>query len=106
MCKRLDSFFSLLRLTCAAPPAFITAPPAFVEVLLGESVTLGCVAHGNPKPTVAWRRDDGRVAEHNNVQVITKRTNNNNSNTKKQSVTSAKLHNVLVNNKKMLKKKT
>lgn len=42
----------------AAPPVFIKIPPSFVEVLLGESLTLSCGAHGNPKPKVTWRKGD------------------------------------------------
>ncbi|XP_057213393.1 uncharacterized protein igsf9b isoform X2 [Triplophysa rosa] len=41
-------------LSISAPPVFITTPPAFLEVMLGESLALRCDAHGNPKPTVTW----------------------------------------------------
>uniref|UniRef100_A0A3B4DJX9 Immunoglobulin superfamily, member 9b n=1 Tax=Pygocentrus nattereri TaxID=42514 RepID=A0A3B4DJX9_PYGNA len=48
-------------LSITAPPVFVKTPPTFVEVLLGESLTLSCSAHGNPKPTVSWRKDDNAV---------------------------------------------
>ncbi|XP_036434708.1 protein turtle homolog A isoform X3 [Colossoma macropomum] len=57
-------------LSITAPPVFIKTPPAFVEVLLGESLTLSCSAHGNPKPTVSWRKDDNAVEKHDKIQVL------------------------------------
>ncbi|XP_062854797.1 protein turtle homolog A [Trichomycterus rosablanca] len=57
-------------LSITAPPVFIKMPPAFVEVLLGESLTLSCVAHGNPKPSITWTKDDNTVEEQDKIQVI------------------------------------
>uniref|UniRef100_A0A673M3E2 Uncharacterized LOC107714578 n=1 Tax=Sinocyclocheilus rhinocerous TaxID=307959 RepID=A0A673M3E2_9TELE len=48
-------------LSISAPPIFIKTPPAFLEVMLGESLTLHCDAHGNPKPTIIWRKDGSDV---------------------------------------------
>lgn len=60
----------MIFLSTAAPPVFIKIPPSFVEVLLGESLTLSCGALGNPKPTVTWRREDNTVEEEDKIQVI------------------------------------
>ncbi|XP_066499348.1 uncharacterized protein igsf9b [Hoplias malabaricus] len=57
-------------LSITAPPVFIKTPPAFLEVLLGESLTLSCGAHGNPKPTITWRKDDNTVDRHNMIEVL------------------------------------
>uniref|UniRef100_A0A667XVW3 Immunoglobulin superfamily, member 9b n=1 Tax=Myripristis murdjan TaxID=586833 RepID=A0A667XVW3_9TELE len=48
-------------LSITAPPVFIKTPPTFVEVLLGDSLTLSCGAHGNPRPTVVWHKDESPV---------------------------------------------
>lgn len=52
-----------------APPVFIKTPPTFVEVLLGDSLTLSCGAHGNPRPTVVWHKDDSRIEKHEKIKV-------------------------------------
>lgn len=52
-----------------APPMFIKTPPTFVEVLLGDSLTLSCGAHGNPRPTVVWHKDDSRIEKHEKIKV-------------------------------------
>lgn len=48
---------------------FIKTPPTFVEVLLGDSLTLSCGAHGNPRPTVVWHKDDSRIEKHEKIKV-------------------------------------
>lgn len=53
-----------------APPVFIKIPPSFVEVLLGESLTLSCGAHGNPKPKVIWRKEDNTLEEEDKIKVV------------------------------------
>ncbi|XP_060738290.1 uncharacterized protein igsf9b isoform X3 [Tachysurus vachellii] len=57
-------------LSITAPPVFVKIPPSFVEVLLGESLTLSCSALGNPKPTVTWRKEDNTVEKEDKIQVI------------------------------------
>ncbi|XP_053480879.1 uncharacterized protein igsf9b [Ictalurus furcatus] len=57
-------------LSITAPPVFIKIPPSFVEVLLGESLTLSCGAHGNPKPKVIWRKEDNTLVEEDKIKVI------------------------------------
>lgn len=52
-----------------APPVFIKTPPGLLEVMLGESLTLRCDAHGNPKPTITWRRDDRTVEDYDAFEV-------------------------------------
>ncbi|KAF6729329.1 turtle-like protein A [Oryzias melastigma] len=57
-------------LSITAPPAFIKTPPTFVEVLLGDSLTLSCGAHGNPRPTVVWHKDERPVEKHEKIKVL------------------------------------
>ncbi|KAL0979457.1 hypothetical protein UPYG_G00185330 [Umbra pygmaea] len=53
-----------------APPVFIKTPPAFVEVLQGDTLTLSCGAHGNPRPTVIWHKDETPIEKHETIAVI------------------------------------
>lgn len=57
-------------LSITAPPVFIKTPPTFVEVLLGDSLTLSCGAHGNPRPTVVWHKDDSPIEKHEKIKVL------------------------------------
>lgn len=57
-------------LSISAPPVFIRTPPALLEVMLGESLTLRCDAHGSPKPTITWRRDDRTVEDQDAFEVV------------------------------------
>ncbi|XP_068168067.1 uncharacterized protein igsf9b isoform X2 [Antennarius striatus] len=57
-------------LSITAPPVFIKTPPSFVEVLLGDSLTLSCGAHGNPRPTVVWHKDESRIEKHEKIKVL------------------------------------
>ncbi len=52
-----------------APPVFIKIPPPFLEVMLGESLTLRCDAHGNPKPSIIWRKDGSDAEKQEAIQV-------------------------------------
>ncbi|XP_051922865.1 protein turtle homolog A isoform X2 [Hippocampus zosterae] len=56
-------------LSITAPPVFIKMPPTFVEVLLGDSLTLSCGAHGNPRPTVVWHKDESPIEKHEKIKV-------------------------------------
>uniref|UniRef100_A0A7N9AN19 Immunoglobulin superfamily, member 9b n=1 Tax=Mastacembelus armatus TaxID=205130 RepID=A0A7N9AN19_9TELE len=56
-------------LSITAPPVFIKKPPTFVEVLLGDSLTLSCGAHGNPRPTVVWHKDESPIEKHEKIKV-------------------------------------
>uniref|UniRef100_A0A672P0R5 Uncharacterized LOC107553037 n=1 Tax=Sinocyclocheilus grahami TaxID=75366 RepID=A0A672P0R5_SINGR len=56
-------------LSISDPPIFIKTPPAFLEVMLGESLTLHCDAHGNPKPTIIWRKDGSDAEKQDAIQV-------------------------------------
>uniref|UniRef100_A0A914GXA1 Ig-like domain-containing protein n=1 Tax=Globodera rostochiensis TaxID=31243 RepID=A0A914GXA1_GLORO len=48
------------------PPAISrSSTPAAVEVREGNNVTLTCVASGNPKPTIVWRRSDKQIIRYN-----------------------------------------
>ncbi|XP_051760409.1 protein turtle homolog A isoform X1 [Ctenopharyngodon idella] len=57
-------------LSISAPPVFVKTPPAFLEVMLGESLTLHCDAHGNPKPTIIWRKDGSAAEKQEAIQVL------------------------------------
>ncbi|XP_051950872.1 LOW QUALITY PROTEIN: uncharacterized protein LOC127621347 [Xyrauchen texanus] len=57
-------------LSISVPPVFVKTPPAFLEVLLGESLTLHCEAHGNPKPIITWRKDGATDKKHDTIQVL------------------------------------
>ncbi|XP_069555743.1 uncharacterized protein igsf9b [Brachyistius frenatus] len=57
-------------LSITAPPMFIKTPPTFVEVLLGDSLTLSCGAHGNPRPTVVWHKDESPIEKHEKIKVL------------------------------------
>ena len=41
------------------PPYLETRPRQYYQSLLGERVTMHCVAMGNPKPEVTWRKVEG-----------------------------------------------
>lgn len=56
-------------MSALAPPVFVKTPPAFLEVMLGESLTLHCDAHGNPKPTIIWRKDGSAAEKQEAIQV-------------------------------------
>ncbi|CAG5922076.1 unnamed protein product [Menidia menidia] len=57
-------------LSITAPPVFIKTPPTFVEVLLGDSLTLSCGAHGNPRPTIVWHKDESLIEKHEKIKVL------------------------------------
>ncbi|CAK6950258.1 protein turtle homolog A isoform X2 [Scomber scombrus] len=57
-------------LSITAPPVFIKTPPTFVDVLLGDSLTLSCGAHGNPRPTVVWHKDENPIEKHEKIKVL------------------------------------
>uniref|UniRef100_A0A8C8E0M1 Immunoglobulin superfamily, member 9Bb n=1 Tax=Oryzias sinensis TaxID=183150 RepID=A0A8C8E0M1_9TELE len=46
-----------LPLYSSAPPTFTDTPPQYVEAKEGGSITLTCMAFGNPKPSVSWLRE-------------------------------------------------
>lgn len=56
-------------MSVSAPPVFIKTPPPFLEVMLGESLSLRCDAHGNPKPTIIWRKDGSDAEKQEAIQV-------------------------------------
>ncbi|XP_075463921.1 protein turtle homolog A isoform X2 [Ascaphus truei] len=58
-----------VHLTVNSPPAFRETPPMYVEVRVGETLTLTCLAYGNPQPIVVWKRDDVTIVGGDKVQV-------------------------------------
>uniref|UniRef100_A0A3P8NGB9 Immunoglobulin superfamily, member 9Bb n=1 Tax=Astatotilapia calliptera TaxID=8154 RepID=A0A3P8NGB9_ASTCA len=57
--QQYDTFHngSWVHLTVNAPPTFTDTPPQYVEAKEGGSITLTCIAFGNPKPSVSWLRE-------------------------------------------------
>ncbi|KAL0965550.1 hypothetical protein UPYG_G00282800 [Umbra pygmaea] len=45
------------RLSVTAPPVFTKTPPPVVEAVVGNPLSLACVARGNPPPTITWAKD-------------------------------------------------
>ncbi|GAA6080768.1 protein turtle homolog A, partial [Tachysurus ichikawai] len=56
------------------PPVFTETPPSITEALFGRPITLKCVAHGNPPPTIVWYKDGVVINQtsvnHVNVMVL------------------------------------
>ncbi|XP_010892221.2 protein turtle homolog A isoform X2 [Esox lucius] len=48
-------------LSVTAPPIFTETPPPVVEALVGSSLSLTCVARGNPPPTITWAKDGSPI---------------------------------------------
>ncbi|KAJ8371182.1 hypothetical protein SKAU_G00112100 [Synaphobranchus kaupii] len=57
-------------LSITAPPVFFKTPPPFLEALQGSSVSLTCGAHGNPQPTVTWKKDEAPIEKQDDVKVL------------------------------------
>ncbi|KAL8184434.1 UNVERIFIED_CONTAM: hypothetical protein K2H54_016853 [Gekko kuhli] len=57
-----------IHLTVNSPPTFQETPPAFIEVQDREPLTLTCSAAGNPRPVVAWKRDNQAIQGGGKVQ--------------------------------------
>lgn len=53
----------------AAPPTFTETPPQYVEAKEGSSVTLTCMAFGNPKPIVTWLKEGDLLGANGKYQV-------------------------------------
>lgn len=51
-----------------ASPTFSEAPPPVLEALVGSHLSLACVAHGNPTPTITWLKDE-EVIEGTSTRV-------------------------------------
>lgn len=68
-CKKTTNDYYIWFPFLTAPPVFINPPPTFVEVLLGDSLTLSCGAHGNPRPTVVWHKDNSPIQKHEKIKV-------------------------------------
>ncbi|KAI5099498.1 protein turtle-like A, partial [Silurus meridionalis] len=57
-------------LSVTAPPVFIETPPSITEALVSRSITLKCVAHGNPPPTIQWYKDGVVLNQTSDVTVL------------------------------------
>ncbi|MXQ88858.1 hypothetical protein E5288_WYG012198 [Bos mutus] len=53
----------------AAPPTFTETPPQYIEAKEGGSVTMTCIAFGNPKPIVTWLKEGTLLGASNKYQV-------------------------------------
>ncbi|XP_069073866.1 protein turtle homolog A isoform X2 [Pleurodeles waltl] len=58
-----------IHLTVNSPPSFRETPPALVEVRDGDSISLTCVASGNPQPHVVWKQDGIILTSGGQLQV-------------------------------------
>uniref|UniRef100_A0A8C9L2T7 Immunoglobulin superfamily member 9B n=1 Tax=Pavo cristatus TaxID=9049 RepID=A0A8C9L2T7_PAVCR len=69
--QQYDTFHngSWVHLTVNAPPTFTETPPQYVEAKEGSSITLTCMAFGNPKPIVTWLREGELLAAGPKYQV-------------------------------------
>ncbi|KAI1230788.1 Protein turtle B, partial [Lamprotornis superbus] len=69
--QQYDTFHngSWVHLTVNAPPTFTETPPQYVEAKEGSSVTLTCMAFGNPKPIVTWLREGDLLGANGKYQV-------------------------------------
>uniref|UniRef100_A0A8D0EDJ4 Immunoglobulin superfamily member 9B n=1 Tax=Salvator merianae TaxID=96440 RepID=A0A8D0EDJ4_SALMN len=69
--QQYDTFHngSWVHLTVNAPPTFTETPPQYVEAKEGSSITLTCMAFGNPKPTVTWLKEGDLLGANNKYQV-------------------------------------
>ncbi|XP_053330726.1 protein turtle homolog A isoform X2 [Spea bombifrons] len=58
-----------VHLTVNSPPSFRETPPMYVEVRVGDTLTLTCVAYGNPQPVILWKRDDVILESRDGIQI-------------------------------------
>ncbi|KAM9437708.1 protein turtle homolog B-like [Salvelinus alpinus] len=56
-------------LSVTAPPIFTKTPPPVLEALVGNSLSLACVARGNPPPTITWAKD-GTLIGGDKVELL------------------------------------
>ncbi|KAI1287486.1 Protein turtle [Halotydeus destructor] len=59
-----------VHLDVQAPPHFKMKPPDVIYVKVGESVSLPCEAYGTPSPAIIWYKDNSRLEESANVQIL------------------------------------
>ncbi|XP_063172729.1 protein turtle homolog A [Candoia aspera] len=52
-----------------SPPIFQKTPPSFIEVQDQKSLSLSCLATGNPQPLISWKRDSQTIENGSKVQV-------------------------------------
>lgn len=57
------------KLSVTAPPTLTKVPPSVADVLVGNPLSLTCVANGNPAPVITWQKD-GRVIETGGVLSV------------------------------------
>uniref|UniRef100_A0A8D0H9M4 Protein turtle homolog B n=1 Tax=Sphenodon punctatus TaxID=8508 RepID=A0A8D0H9M4_SPHPU len=69
--QQYDTFHngSWVHLTVNAPPTFTETPPQYVEAKEGSSITLTCMAFGNPKPIVTWLKEGDLLGANGKYQV-------------------------------------
>ncbi|UYV62106.1 Dscam [Cordylochernes scorpioides] len=63
-----DSYTVFLRVE--APPKWIEAPPARVEVRKGNRLTVPCQASGSPPPKISWRKSQHEIGDHLEVSSV------------------------------------
>lgn len=57
-------------LSVTAPPVFDETPPPITEAYLGRSITLKCVARGNPPPTISWYKEGILLKQTDTVKMV------------------------------------
>uniref|UniRef100_A0A4W5KB36 Immunoglobulin superfamily, member 9a n=1 Tax=Hucho hucho TaxID=62062 RepID=A0A4W5KB36_9TELE len=66
---RVFHFSPISGLSQHTPPIFTKTPPPVLEALVGNSLSLACVARGNPPPTITWAKD-GILIGGDKVEVL------------------------------------
>ncbi|TRY95925.1 hypothetical protein DNTS_017257 [Danionella cerebrum] len=56
-------------LTVTSPPLLTEISPREIEAFVGRSVTLGCAALGNPRPTITWTKDGQPIKPQHKVKI-------------------------------------
>ncbi|XP_078095298.1 basement membrane-specific heparan sulfate proteoglycan core protein isoform X4 [Mustelus asterias] len=63
--NRFGSASSIMTLIVQGPPTVSVSPRGPVRLGVGNSITLECIGMGEPRPTISWRRVNGR--QRNNM---------------------------------------
>ncbi|XP_051973479.1 protein turtle homolog A-like [Xyrauchen texanus] len=65
-----ESSGSWTLLSVTAPPMFTETPTPVMEVFVGRSLTLRCVARGNPRPIITWTKDGAPIKPQNKLKFM------------------------------------
>ena|SRR6218665_2599776 len=59
----------LVLFLCADPPFFIIRPSAVYQATPGQTITMPCVAHGDPPPRMVWNKVRTHATTHPNCSL-------------------------------------